>query len=62
MIDGRGFDLPGPRCRGKEQQGEAVGAARYGDADARVGRDQRVEIGAKTLDQGRGLGNHPDAP
>ena len=44
MIDGRRFDLAGPRLGGEEQQGEAVGTARNRDADARVGLDERVEV------------------
>ena len=60
MIDSRRFDLSGARRGGEQQQGKAVGSARYGDADARIRRDQRVEIAGEALDQ-RGSGTIPAA-
>ena len=41
MIDGCGFYAAGPRCRGKQQQGKAVGAAGNRDAEIRTVANQR---------------------
>jgi hypothetical protein len=49
VIDRRRLDLARTRRRGEEQQGHAVGAARYGNADSLAWRAQRVEIGAKSV-------------
>ena len=47
MIDGRGFDCAGPGRGGEQQQREAVGPARNGDADARARGHERVEVGGE---------------
>ena len=52
MIDGRGFDLAGTSGGGQQQQGHAIRAARNGDAEPRSGADQRIEIGAESINQG----------
>ena len=58
MIDGRRFDLAGAGRGSEQKEREAVRTAGDCNADARVRRNQRVEIVSKTLQQG-GLGNHP---
>jgi hypothetical protein len=51
MIDGRRFDPARPGGRGEQQQCETVRTARYGDANARSGRHERVKIGRETVEK-----------
>lgn len=49
MVDRGDFEAAGNRLVGKQQQGEAVGAAGYSEADARVRFNQRPQCTGETF-------------
>ena len=51
VVDRRGADAVAERGVGEEQEREAVGAARDGEADAALDRSERGQIGGEARDR-----------